>query len=121
MLRKITSALATGTLLAGLGLATSGTAHAAPAAYPKVYLHTTVTQWTHWTPDANNSSHAGTLYAGSNYFYCHVQGALYSVNGRYSREWLLTDDDSGNRKVYVSDLNLTHDDWEREYLVLGPC
>jgi hypothetical protein len=121
MLRTITTAVATGTLLAALGVATTGTAHAAPQAYPKAYLHTTVTQWTHWTPDANTSSHAGTLYAGTNYNYCHIQGATYGVNGRYSATWLLTDDDSGNRNVYVSDLNLTEDDWINEYHYLGPC
>jgi hypothetical protein len=122
MLRKIMTAVATGAMLAGFGLATSSTAQAAPA-YPKVYLHSVTDQWTHWTPDANASSHAGELYAGDNYYYCLVNGDYYlsPVTGYGNYIWLRTDDDSGNRDVYVSSTNLTLADLQRVLQVLPNC
>ncbi|MDQ0688865.1 hypothetical protein QF032_007875 [Streptomyces achromogenes] len=87
----------------------SGAQAQAQPAFAKTYLNTVVTQWTHWTPDAENSSHAGTLYAGRNYFYCWTVGQLYYANGRSSQIWLKTDDDTGHRNVWVNDVNL--DEW----------
>ncbi|MGW2685749.1 hypothetical protein ACWC6I_21665 [Streptomyces sp. NPDC001414] len=81
----------------------------APAAHSTVNFTTIIDQWTHWSPDAYNSTHAGTLYAGTSYFYCWNYGNTYSNNGRTSDLWLLTDDDTGNRNVYVSSVNL--DSW----------
>jgi hypothetical protein len=69
-------------LAAAAGVVTcSSEAQAQPAAFPKVYMTTVVTQWSHWTPDTNDSSHAGTLYAASNYFYCRTTGQYYNNNG----------------------------------------
>ncbi|MFD0312463.1 hypothetical protein [Streptomyces sp. NPDC127119] len=91
------------------------------AAYPRVYLNTVVNQWTHWTPDYYDSSHAGWLYAGSNYFYCYVRGVSYTDNGRESIYWLLTDDDSGNKNVYVSDVYLDESGWQHVLFQLNYC
>jgi hypothetical protein len=128
--------LATGLLIgaAGSGQAAEAAADAKPAAsvqhaagsakataYPKVYLNTVVNQWTHWTPDWYDSTHAGWLYAGSNYFYCIKEGVYYSDNGRRSKYWLLTDDDSGNRNVYVSEVYLDQWGWDNVYNLLDYC
>jgi hypothetical protein len=86
------------------------------------YLITVVDQWTHWTPDASVSSHAGTLNAGNNYFYCWYQpGERYSDNGRSSDVWLLTDDDTGNNQVYVNDVYLDEWGWQHDQFVLSRC
>lgn len=73
----------------------------------KVYWTTVTNQWSHWTPDANTSSHAGTLNQGSNYFYCWTGGQVFIANSHNSDIWLLTDDDSGNKNVWVSAVYLT--------------
>ncbi|MGW5655599.1 hypothetical protein [Streptomyces humi] len=103
--------LATAGLLAGASEAAAYQPEpAAPAAVGQaaslVYLNTVVDQWSHWTPDWHNESHAGTLYAGQSYFFCYTYGLTYSGNGHTSSVWLRTDDDLGNRNVYVSDVNL---------------
>ncbi|WP_051831037.1 caspase family protein [Streptomyces violens] len=69
-------------------------------------LRTVVTQWTHFTPDADEASHAGSLNAGRNYFYCKKEGEPYQNNGHSTSLWLRTDDDTGNRNVYVSAVSL---------------
>ncbi|MGW6486236.1 hypothetical protein [Streptomyces sp. NPDC055056] len=107
-------------LVAAAGVVTS-TSEAQPAAFSKVYMTTVVTQWSHWSPDTSNSSHAGTLYAASNYFYCYVTGEYYNNNGHGSVVWLRTDDDSGNRNVYVSDVNLSDYWFQRDVRTLPTC
>lgn len=121
--RTAAAAAAAGALLAGFGLAGAGQAAAAPAtaAHTPVYLHTTVDQWTHWTPDAYTSTHAGTLYAGLNYFYCWTFGEQYTAHGSTSHIWLNTDDDSGDRNVYVSIVNLDADGWNTYYGLMDQC
>lgn len=44
----------------------------------------------------------GTLYEGSNYFYCQSQGRTHSAHGYTNDWWLKTDDDSGFTNVWVS-------------------
>ena len=45
---------------------------------------------------------AGTLYAGTNYFYCQAKGSTVHL-GNYSNNWWgKTDDDNGNRGVWVN-------------------
>ncbi|SDM64728.1 hypothetical protein [Actinacidiphila guanduensis] len=119
--RRISTVVAAGALLAAAGLAGAGTAAAAPAEHVPAYLHTTVTQWTHWTPDPYTSTHAGTLYAGLNYFYCWTFGEEYAANGSTSHIWLNTDDDTGDRNVYVSIVNLDADGWNTYYSKLDQC
>ncbi|MCB5908456.1 hypothetical protein [Streptomyces pinistramenti] len=93
------------------------------AASSKVYFNTARTQWTHYTPDAQSSSHAGTLNGGRNYFYCYVEGGFYKneTNGRGSNYWLRTDDDTGHRNVYVSDTNLDQYGWSHMVDLLPYC
>ncbi|MEU2674957.1 hypothetical protein ABZ622_40315 [Streptomyces sp. NPDC007164] len=117
ILRKSTTAIAAAALLAGVGLAGSASAAPAQTAYPPYtgmpfWRHTIASQWTHWTPDANTSSHAGQLYAGDNYFYCWGYGQFYSDSslGRGSRIWLQTDDDTGHRNVWVNAVYLDGDE-----------
>ena len=121
--RKISTAIAAGALLAGFGLAGADSAAAAPtaAAHAKVYLHTTVNQWTHWTPDPYASTHAGELNAGLNYFYCWTFGEEYAANGSTSHIWLNTDDDTGDRNVYVSIVYLDADGWNTYYDKMDQC
>lgn len=92
----------------------------AQAAAP-VYMTTEVTQWTHYTPDWHNESHAGTLYAGRNYFYCFTYSVTYTGNGRTSSVWLKTDDDTGHHNVWVSDVNLTKLDYIYDVNMLPHC
>ncbi|MFF2996638.1 hypothetical protein ACFVTC_19045 [Streptomyces sp. NPDC057950] len=84
-------------------------------------MWTTITQWTHWTPDPRNDSHAGTLYAGRNYFYCWAKGQLYHNSEAGSVYWLRTDDDSGNRDVYVSVVNLDEAGWDGFFAIFPSC
>ncbi|MEU2427314.1 hypothetical protein ABZ619_41025 [Streptomyces sp. NPDC007851] len=124
--RPFTSAVLAVLATAGL-LATGSQAVAAPkaphtpASASTYNLTTVIDQWTHWTPDPYTSSHAGTLYAGTSYFYCWVHGTWYSNNGHYDDIWLLTDDDTGNRGVYVSDVNLDSWGWHHDQQVLSEC
>ena len=51
--------------------------------------------------------HAGVLHAGWNYFYCQLSGSEQYFNG-YRNHWYgVTDDDSGNRHVYVNAVYLS--------------
>ena len=57
--------------------------------------------------DSYNSSHhqAGILHAGTNYFYCQANLGIRETDGKWTNTWWAkTDDDSGNRNVYVSDV-----------------
>ncbi|MEU2866179.1 hypothetical protein ACIQWL_53710 [Streptomyces mirabilis] len=124
--RSLRSATLAVLATAGL-LATASQAVAAaqvsrtPASASTYNLTTVIDQWTHWSPDANTSSHAGTLYAGTSYFYCWTYGATYSNNGHTDNVWLRTDDDTGNRGVYVSDVNLDSWGWHYDQEVLPQC
>ncbi|MFF1544748.1 hypothetical protein [Streptomyces sp. NPDC058291] len=93
----------------------------APASASTYNFTTVIDQWTHYSPDANTSSHAGTLYAGTSYFYCWTYGAWYSNNGHYDDIWLKTDDDTGHRGVYVSDVNLDQWGWQHDQQYLPQC
>ncbi|WP_328825847.1 hypothetical protein OHT77_00420 [Streptomyces sp. NBC_00252] len=124
--RSFTSAMLAVLATAGL-LATGSQAVAAPqaprtpASASTYNLTTVIDQWTHWSPDPYTSTHAGTLYAGTSYFYCWVHGAWYSNNGHSDDIWLLTDDDTGNGGVYVSDVNLDSWGWHHDQQVLSEC
>ena len=47
------------------------------------------------------------LHTGRNYFYCQAKGAEVSVDGYHNDWWLKTDDDSGNRNVWVSAIRVS--------------
>ncbi|WP_371788555.1 hypothetical protein OG404_21395 [Streptomyces griseoaurantiacus] len=129
-----THILSSGILAAVLAAAPlAGAAHAAPAhtgtartaAGPQsasaVYMNTVVDQWTHWTPDWHDSSHAGTLFAGRNYFFCYKYSLTYSDLGRQSSVWLKTDDDTGHHNVWVSDVYLDETGFRNDILWLPKC
>ncbi|MFE7168394.1 hypothetical protein [Streptomyces sp. NPDC057616] len=122
----VLAVLATAGLLAGTSQAVAAQPDSAPkaaaaqAAAP-VYMTTVVDQWTHYTPDWQTSSHAGTLYAGRNYFYCFTYSVTYTGNGRTSSVWLRTDDDTGHRNVWVSDVNLDTYDYIYDVNLLPHC
>ncbi|MGW5416046.1 hypothetical protein [Actinomadura geliboluensis] len=96
--------------VAGAVLSPAGSAladAAAPAAASKYYYNTWITadsySWVgnghpHWLPTG------GKLFAGRNYFYCQNDwGQRYTDKwGNTNTWWAQTDDDSGNRKVWVS-------------------
>lgn len=44
----------------------------------------------------------GKLNKGNNYFYCQGKGQNHSFKGYKNNWWLKTDDDSGNKNVWVS-------------------
>ncbi|MFI0979936.1 hypothetical protein ACH4SP_23395 [Streptomyces sp. NPDC021093] len=45
----------------------------------------------------------GNLWAGNNYFYCQAKGqAVYDGANNHNDWWALTDDDNGNKRVWVS-------------------
>ncbi|UGY94706.1 serine/threonine-protein kinase [Streptomyces gobiensis] len=59
------------------------------------------------TADSYDAAHqkAGTLYAGTNYFYCQKKLSYRETYGEWTNVWWArTDDDSGNQNVYVSDV-----------------
>lgn len=118
-LKRSAVAVLSAAVLGGAGLAiTAAPAHAAqesavPMSVPSLSVPSVATEdvtwldfkyssWSHWTRDSKDSSHTGTLNAGSNYVYCWAEGETYTDKGHTSGNWLLTDDDSGNAKVWVS-------------------
>ena len=115
--RKIIRAAAAALAGAGLVLASVGPAGAStpaghapkakPAAqakaWPKVWLKTWGTAPSYWA----GNKRAGTLNGGRNYFYCQAVGSPVSVHGYHNRWWALTDDDTGNKNVWVSDVYIT--------------
>ncbi|MFE9989771.1 hypothetical protein ACFYRK_23230 [Streptomyces sp. NPDC005381] len=116
-----TAGLLTGTSQAASAQSMSETTAEAPASASLVRMTTIVDQWSHWTPDWHESSHAGTLKAGRNYFYCYTYGLTYSDFGRQSSVWLKTDDDSGNPNVYVNDVYLDDEGFRNDILWLPKC
>jgi hypothetical protein len=51
--------------------------------------------------DSCTGQRVGWLYAGTNYFYCQTWGSRYADSGYYNHYWALTDDDSGNSRIWV--------------------
>ncbi|MFJ8042159.1 hypothetical protein ACIRBX_16815 [Kitasatospora sp. NPDC096147] len=49
-----------------------------------------------------NNVRAGTLNAGTNYFYCQAMGTRMSDGPYYNKWYAKTDDDSGNKGVWVN-------------------
>ncbi|MGW4382738.1 hypothetical protein [Kitasatospora sp. NPDC004531] len=110
-------------LTATAGVSTAAAPSATTSGYNLVYLNTVYDQWSHKTPDANASSHVGTLYKARNYFKCYTYGQTYHAveNGRTSNIWLLTDDDNGNANVYVTEVYLDTYGWLNDTSLLEKC
>ncbi|MET9072354.1 protein kinase [Streptomyces sp. NPDC004232] len=63
--------------------------------------------WRTATSYTASGAAAGTLNAGTNYFYCQANLGRRETYGRWTNVWWAkTDDDSGNTGVYVSDVYL---------------
>ncbi|MEU1286653.1 hypothetical protein [Kitasatospora sp. NPDC005856] len=115
------------TTTAGAGAAATAdiiaktTTASSPLAF--AYMNMVYDQWSHKTPDANDSSHVGWLYKGRSYFYCWTRGQDYHAveNGRYSSIWLKTDDDTKNKNVFVSDTYLDAYGWQNDTTILPKC
>jgi hypothetical protein len=112
-IRTIVAGSVLAALTATIGLAPSGSAatpatasspEAAHSARDKYYYNVWADSWSHWTPDWYTDSHAGTLRKGRSYFYCQTIGLRWTDPNRgYTNfYWALTDDDSGNKSVYIS-------------------
>lgn len=76
-----------------------------PAATPFSRRHY-YTTWrdarTYWSQESRYPT-GGWLWAGRHYFFCQVEGEPHSDGeDGYSTWWALTDDDTGNRDVFVS-------------------
>ncbi|MDE3721117.1 hypothetical protein PWG71_06930 [Nocardiopsis sp. N85] len=56
----------------------------------------------YWSQDTRYTT-GGWLWAGRHYFFCQTEGTAHSDGkGANSTWWVLTDDDTGNRDVFVS-------------------
>ncbi|MFL1380527.1 hypothetical protein [Nocardiopsis protaetiae] len=56
----------------------------------------------YWSPDTRHPT-SGWLWAGRHYFFCQTEGTAHSDGkGAFSTWWVLTDDDTGDRDVFVS-------------------
>ncbi|MGH4035786.1 serine/threonine-protein kinase [Actinomycetota bacterium Odt1-20B] len=61
--------------------------------------------WRSATSYTASGDRAGTLNAGTNYFYCQQNLGRRETYGKWTNVWWAkTDDDSGNRNVFVSDV-----------------
>ncbi|WP_306369935.1 hypothetical protein [Nocardiopsis sp. CC223A] len=56
----------------------------------------------YWSQDTRYAT-SGWLWAGRHYFFCQTEGTAHSDGeDAFSTWWVLTDDDTGNRDVFVS-------------------
>lgn len=78
-------------------------ANPAVQARPKVWLKT----WGNAPSYRAGNVRVGTLNGGSNYFYCQATGSPYTAHGYHNYWWALTDDDTGNKNVWVNDVYIT--------------
>ncbi|MEU3854426.1 hypothetical protein [Streptomyces sp. NPDC029554] len=112
-LRRIVTVLSSAAMIAAASLAgLGGTAQAAPTAgctsigggkYNCNVWKTASTWWCTTTDqtDSCNGIPAGILRAGTNYFYCQQWGHEYRYGSYYNHYWARTDDDSGNKRVWL--------------------
>lgn len=112
--RRFATGLAASVAVAGLALATASPGQAStgrtarPLSYSKHWLNTWRNAPSYWYYlSSTDNLRAGTLFAGSNYFYCQVSGREYSYGGYKNHWWALTDDDSGNKRTWVSDVYIS--------------
>ncbi|GAA2505751.1 serine/threonine-protein kinase [Streptomyces gobitricini] len=69
-----------------------------------------------------DGSEAGTLNAGTNYFYCQANLGRRETHGEWTNVWWArTDDDSGNTGVYVSDVYIQGGDNDQPVPGLPVC
>ncbi len=84
------------------GLALPGPKAGVAALSHRHYYSTWRDARTYWSQESRYPT-GGWLWAGRHYFFCQVEGEPHSDGeGAYSTWWALTDDDTGNRDVFVS-------------------
>ncbi|MGW5878488.1 hypothetical protein ACWFMI_18250 [Nocardiopsis terrae] len=67
---------------------------------------------TYWSQGSRYPT-SGWLWAGRHYFFCQVEGEPHTDGESYSTWWALTDDDTGNRDVFVSATAFRdHEPWQ---------
>ncbi|MFE0179128.1 protein kinase [Streptomyces sp. NPDC059002] len=78
--------------------------------------------WRTATSYTASGAEAGTLNAGTNYFHCQQNLGRRETSGRWTNVWWAkTDDDSGNRNVFVSDVYITGGDNDKPLPGLPTC
>ncbi|MFG3509760.1 serine/threonine-protein kinase [Streptomyces sp. NPDC047821] len=78
--------------------------------------------WRTATSYRADGSQAGTLNAGTNYFYCQANLGRRETYGEWTNVWWArTDDDSGNTGVYVSDVYIQGGDNDQPLPGLPVC
>jgi len=103
ILIAVTAVVSAGTTAAALGTAGWITQPSRSGEY----LTVSAWNWTHWSPDANKKTHAGEVNPGRRWFYCWKSGDPLPLGDATSDKWVSTDDDKGNKDVYISVLYLT--------------
>ncbi|WP_399922161.1 protein kinase [Streptomyces kanamyceticus] len=69
-----------------------------------------------------SGAEAGTLHAGTNYFYCQQNLGRRETHGEWTNVWWAkTDDDSGNTNVFVSDVYIKGGDNDKPVPGLPTC
>ncbi|CAL9538165.1 hypothetical protein SUDANB121_04199 [Nocardiopsis dassonvillei] len=87
---------------AGTAPAAGDTAAGQSALSVRHYYTTWRDARSYWSQDTRYPT-SGWLWAGRHYFFCQTEGAAHSDGkGALSTWWVLTDDDTGNRDVFVS-------------------
>ena len=110
-MRRAAVRIAVAAGIAGAVLAPAGTAFAdatAPKAAAAKYYYNTWINAESYNWVGNGHPHwlktGGTLFAGSNYFYCQNDWGIRHTDkwGNTNTWWAKTDDDSGNKSAWVS-------------------
>ncbi|MFI9757143.1 protein kinase [Streptomyces sp. NPDC051963] len=78
--------------------------------------------WRTTTSYTADGAEAGTLNAGTNYFYCQANLGRRETSGDWTNVWWAkTDDDSGNTGVYISDVYIQGGDNDQPVPGLPTC
>jgi hypothetical protein len=78
--------------------------------------------WRDASSSTASGAAAGTLHAGTNYFYCQQNLGRRETYGRWTNVWWAkTDDDSGNTNVYISDVYIKGGDNDQPVPGLPVC
>ncbi|MFE6104868.1 hypothetical protein ACFVQ4_33670 [Streptomyces laurentii] len=95
---------------AGSTSAPSGPAASTSATPALTQLNFQYASWSYQSPNPQSPS-MGWVYPGLHYAYCYTMGPSVTYMGKTSSIWFLTDDDSGNKNVWVNKVYLDPDSW----------
>ncbi|MFG3281039.1 serine/threonine-protein kinase [Streptomyces sp. NPDC048111] len=100
----------------------SGSAHPAGSCTPIAGGRVNCQVWRTAKSIRADGAAAGVLNAGTNYFYCQTNLGRRETYGKWTNTWWArTDDDSGNRNVYVSVVYLKGGNNNEPVPTLKPC